>query len=79
MKKTNDCPSCVGFKAETRGRITPFTIGGVTHYAPDIWLGSRANRIGGDAMAAFSGAMHVYADQCAIAARHDAQREQAAA
>ena len=76
MKKraTNVCPQCAGFRGDPRGRMTSFTVGGVWHTAPDMWLASRSTRRGGD-LAALREAMADWADQCELAARfQDEQR-----
>lgn len=76
---TTTCPSCSWLKNDKRGRVTSFVLDGVTHYAADIWLGSRANRIEQedgirDAVLAFGLACGQWAEQCALQARYEAQQ-----
>ncbi len=76
MKKraTNVCPQCVGFRGDPRGLMTSFTVGGVWHTAPDMWLASRSTRHGGT-LEAYRAATADWAGQCALAARfQDEQR-----
>ena len=70
MKKraTNVCPQCVGFRGDPRGLMTSFTVGGVWHTAPDMWLASRSTRHGGT-LEAYRAATADWAEQCALAAR----------
>lgn len=80
--KVVDCPSCAGFKSETRGRIATFTVNGIRHYAPNIWLGVRSERLqreGDQPMSSWYRAMLSYTEQCELAARFDAERARAAA
>lgn len=80
MKNTKRaCPCCSDWKNETRGRIVSFTMAnGTMHYAPDMWLGSRARRIeqqtGEKPLDAFMIAAGQWAEQCELQQQFEAQR-----
>lgn len=43
------CPACQGFDEQRKtgkgGHVASFTVRGVRHFAPDIWLAGRSTRI----------------------------------
>lgn len=61
-----DCPHCATWRTTHAGetpRSTGFTMDGtVWHYAPDIWLASRAQQCGGDVL----DAMGQWAEMCGL-------------
>ena len=66
------CPSCSGWDGDSRHRPTGFTIEGVRHHAPDMWLAARASRHG-HGVESFMAACRDWAEQCAMAAAYEAQ------
>lgn len=69
MVKTT-CPRCQGFAADTR--TASFTIAGVTHTVPGIWLAGRSReyKVG---LAGYAQACADWADQCAMALQFEAE------
>jgi len=66
-----ECPNCGGFEKRARakgssGHFAKFTMNGVTHEAPDIWIAGRSNRYKLPAKDAYLAACKEWADGCLI-------------
>jgi len=72
-KQTAHCPYCEGWKTETTakdGHMTSFTVAGVWHTAPDMWLAGRSRTAG-----SVEQAMRDWAFGCECQAMIEAQRK----
>jgi hypothetical protein len=74
MMKLTTCTCCQANKAETRGRVTNFTVDGITHYLPEMWIIGRLRTNGNDRQ----GALLDWAYQCELEARRETRIEKAA-
>lgn len=67
------CPTCAGFADDKRCRPTSFTLNGIKHVAPDMWLAARSTSHGGGVDAVFA-AMQDWANHCELERRFESQR-----
>jgi hypothetical protein len=83
--KTSNCPNCSGFAdAPKSENIRRFTLEGVAHFVPDVWLAGRSLRIGREhrdmkGTETHVAALHDWAGGCAMAVEFERQVAERAA